>query len=107
MMVVGENQKFAAAIITPDFEFLKDWQERHDIHCETQEEMINDKRTLERYNKVMAKYNKYFGDTEQVKRFKLVNDTWTEANGFLTPTLKLKRRKVNERYAEEIESLFK
>jgi long-chain acyl-CoA synthetase len=69
--------------------------------------MINDKRTLERYNKVMTKYNKYFGDTEQVKRYKLVNDTWTEANGFLTPTLKLKRRKVNERYAEEIENLFK
>ena len=107
MMVVGENQKFAAAIITPDFEFLKDWQERHDIHCETQEEMINDKKTLERYNKVMAKYNKYFGDTEQVKRYKLINGTWTEANGFLTPTLKLKRRKVNERYAEEIENLFK
>ena len=107
MMVVGENQKFAAAIITPDFEFLKDWQARHDIHCSSQEEMINDKKTLERYNKVMAKYNKYFGDTEQVKRFKLINETWTEANGFLTPTMKLRRRKVMEVYKDEIDNLFR
>ena len=107
MMVVGENQKFAAAIITPDFEFLKDWQLRHGIKCNSQEEMIVDKETLNRYNKVMAKYNKYFGDTEQIKRFKLVNEVWTESNGFLTPTMKLRRRKVMETYSEEIENLFK
>lgn len=107
MMVVGENQKFAAAIITPDFEFLKDWQLRHGIKCNSQEEMIVDKETLARYNKVMAKYNKYFGDTEQIKRFKLVNEVWSESNGFLTPTMKLRRKKVMEVYSEEIENLFK
>jgi long-chain acyl-CoA synthetase len=69
--------------------------------------MINDKKTLERYNKVMVKYNKYFGDTEQVKRFKLINETWTEANGFLTPTMKLRRRKVMEVYKDEIDNLFR
>ena len=107
MMVVGENQKFAAALITPDFEFLKEWQIRHGIKCNSQEEMINNKETLQRYQKVLSKYNKYFGDTEQVKRFKLINGDWTEANGCLTPTLKLKRKKVSELYKDEIDELFK
>ena len=107
MMVVGEGQKFAAALIAPDFEFLRDWQKRHGINCATPQEMIEDKQTLERYKKVMEKYNKFFGETEQVKRFKLVADTWSEANGMLTPTLKIKRRKVMSRYQNEIEELFK
>ncbi|MBR5029216.1 MAG: long-chain fatty acid--CoA ligase [Bacteroidales bacterium] len=107
MMVVGEGQKFAAALIAPDFEFLRDWQKRHGINCSTPQEMIEDKQTLERYKKVMDKYNKLFGETEQVKRFKLVADTWSEANGMLTPTLKIKRRKVSARYHDEIEELFK
>lgn len=107
MMVVGENQKFAAAVILPDFQFLKDWQERHGIHCETRDEMISDKKTLARYGKVMDKYNKLFGNTEQIKRYILVNDEWTVANGCLTPTLKIKRPVVTERCKEIIENLFK
>lgn len=106
MMVVGENQKFAAALILPDFDFLKEWQERHDIHCSTPEEMVNDKQTIERYNRVLEKYNKFFGSTEQIKRYKIINDTWTEANGCMTPTLKIKREVIAERHKNEIESLF-
>ena len=107
MMVVGENQKFAGALILPDFDFLKEWQERHGIHCETHEEMVNDKRTLERYQRVVDKYNAFFGSTEQVKRFKVLNDTWTEANGCMTPTLKIKRKVIENRCKKEIEELFK
>lgn len=107
MMVVGENQKFAAALVLPDFDFLKEWQERHGIHCETREEMVNDKRTLERYQRVIDKYNVFFGSTEQIKRYKVINDTWTEANGCMTPTLKIKRKVIEERCKTEIESLFK
>ncbi len=107
MMVVGENQKFAAALVLPDFDFLKEWQERHDIHCETREEMVTDKRTLERYQRVIDKYNVFFGSTEQIKRYKVINDTWTEANGCMTPTLKIKRKVIETRCKEDIESLFK
>ena len=107
MMVVGENQKFAAALIVPDFQFLQEWQERHHIHCETRDEMVTDKRTLERYNKVVDKYNKFFGSTEQVKKYKVLNDVWDTNNGCLTPTLKIKRPIVTERCKSEIESLFK
>ena len=107
MMVVGENQKFAAAIILPDFQFLKEWQERHGIHCETRTEMLTDKKTLARYGKVMDKYNKLFGATEQIKKYKLIDDTWDVANGCMTPTLKIKRKAIAERCKTEIEELFK
>lgn len=107
MMVVGENQKFAAAIILPDFNFLKEWQERHGIHCNTHAEMLADQRTIERYQKVVEKYNAFFGKTEQIHRYKLIDDDWTVQNGCLTPTLKVKRTFVSNRWKDEIEALFK
>ena len=107
MMVVGENQKFAAALIVPDFQFLQEWQERHGIHCKSREEMVTNKKTIARYQKVIDKYNKFFGSTEQIKRFKVLNDTWDTANGCLTPTLKLKRPVISERCKDAIEELFK
>ena len=106
MMVVGENQKFAAALIVPDFQFLKDWQVRHHINCDTRDEMVTDKKTLARYAKVMEKYNKMLGAAEQIKRYKIINDEWTTANGCLTPTMKVKRPVVEARCRKDIESLF-
>lgn len=69
--------------------------------------MVTDKRTLERYQRVMDKYNVQFGATEQIKRFKVLNDSWTEANGCMTPTLKIKRKVIEQRCKTEIENLFK
>lgn len=107
MMVVGADQKFAAAVIAPDFDMLKDWCRRHGVKAETKEEMIADKTVIGRYQKVMDKYNVELGVTEQVKKFVLVADTWSEANKFLTPTQKLIRRNVAAAYQEQIDALFK
>ena len=107
MMVVGAEQKFAAAIIAPDFDMLKDWCQRHGVTATTKEEMIADKTVVARYQKVVDKYNAELGDTERVKRFALVADTWSEANKFLTPTQKLIRRNVAAAYKEQIDALFK
>ncbi|MBQ6069749.1 MAG: long-chain fatty acid--CoA ligase [Bacteroidales bacterium] len=107
MVVVGDNQKFAAALIVPDFQFLKDWQERHRITCDTRDEMVNDKKTLERYARVIEKYNKGLGSAEQIRRFKVINDEWTIANGCLTPTMKVKRAVIKQRCKGYIDELFK
>ena len=107
MMVVGADQKFAGAIIAPDFDMLKDWCKRHDVNATTHEEMIADKHVIARYQKVVDKYNAELGVTEQVKKFALVAEQWSEANKFLTPTQKLIRRNVAEAYKNEIEALFK
>ncbi|MBQ9473597.1 MAG: AMP-binding protein [Bacteroidales bacterium] len=107
MMVVGAEQKFAAAVIAPDFDMLKDWCVRHRVKADTREAMIADKTVIARYQKVIDKYNAELGDTERIKRFVLVAEQWTEANKFLTPTQKLIRRNVAAAYKEQIENLFK
>lgn len=107
MMVVGEGQKFAAAIIAPDFDILKDWQQRHGLpQYKTREEMVADKLTLARFQRVVDKYNQRLGNTEQVKKWHLVTETWSEANKFLTPTLKIRRKNITEAYKDEIDKLF-
>ena len=107
MMVVGAEQKFAGAVIAPDFDMLKDWCRRHGVGAESKEEMIADKTVVARYQKVVDKYNAELGVTEQVKKFVLVAETWSEANKFLTPTQKLIRRNVAAYYKEQIDALFK
>jgi long-chain acyl-CoA synthetase len=106
MMVVGEGQKFAAAIIAPDFDMLKDWCVRHDVVASTREEMLASKTVQERYQKVIDKYNATLGNHEQVKRFRLVPVVWSTENRFLTPTLKIKRNNITAFYKKEIEELF-
>lgn len=107
MMVVGEGQKFAAAIIAPDFDLLKDWCRRKGIKYTTKEEMVQHKKVLERYQKVLDKYNSLLGNTEQVKRYRLVTEEWCTSNKFLTPTLKIRRGVIEKAYASQIEELFK
>ena len=107
MMVVGENQKFAGAVIQPDFEFMKGWCSRHDMQYTTAEELVKNEVVIKRFASEISKYNKMFGDTEQIKKFTLVPDEWTMKNEILTPTLKVKRRVVFERYKEQIDEMFK
>lgn len=106
MVVLGENQKFAAALIAPDFEFLKSWCHRHDVTYTSPAEIINDATIYKRFAREVAKYNTFFGETEQVKRFALVSDEWSMKSGVLTPTLKIKRHIVQQRYKEQIDKLF-
>lgn len=105
MVVFGENKKFAAALIVPDFVFLKSWCKKHKIEFTTPEEMIKHRAVIARYQKEVKKLNTNFGDWEQIKRFELIADEWTQTN-VLTPTLKVKRNVVEKMYAEIIEKLF-
>lgn len=106
MIVVGENKKFAAAIMTPDFVYLKSWAKLHHVEAATNEELVKHPVVQKRYSEEVKKYNHNFGDFEQVKRWILVPDEWTQPNGMLSPTLKIKRKVIGERYKEQIEKLF-
>lgn len=106
MIVVGENKKFAAAIMTPDFVYLKSWAKLHHVEAATNEELVKHPVVQKRYSEEVKKYNHNFGDFEQVKRWILVPDEWTQPNGMLSPTLKIKRNVIGERYKEQIEKLF-
>ncbi len=106
MIVLGENQKFAVALLSPDFTFLKSWCKKHKIQVKTHEEMVTNPQVITRYQKEIKKFNPSFGDWEQIKRFELVAEEWTQPNGFLSPTLKIKRNVIEAHYADRIAKLF-
>ena len=106
VVVLGENEKFAAALIVPDFSFLKDWCAKHEIKFTKNEEMISLKEVKDRLTKEVQKINGFFGDTEKIKRFKFIADEWSTANGILTPTLKVKRSVILNRYKDVIARMY-
>ena len=106
VVVLGENEKFAAALIVPDFSFLKDWCTKHEIKFTKNEEMINLKDVKDRLTKEVQKINGFFGDTEKIKRFKFISDEWSTANGILTPTLKVKRSVILNKYKDVILRMY-
>lgn len=106
MIVVGENKKFAAALISPDFVYLKSWCGKHKIPYTSHDEVINNPQVAQRFAKEVKKYNEFFGDAEKIKRYQMVSEEWSQVNGFLSPTLKIKRNVIEAHYAELIEKLF-
>jgi len=106
MIVLGENKKFAAALISPDFVYLKSWCGAHKIKYTTNAEIIENPAVVKRFREEVKHYNHFFGDYEQVKRYQIVAEEWTPAIGFLSPTLKIKRGTIEEYYADRIEKLF-
>ncbi len=107
IMVVGENEKFAGALILPEFGFLKRWCKGKGLQFESNYEMIKSERVKDRIMKEVNKYNKRFGHIQQVKKIVLVADPWSVETGELTPTLKPKRKVIKEKYKNEIESIYK
>ena len=106
IMVVGENKQFAAALIVPEFGDLRSWCARKGINYTTNEEMIKHPEVLKKFKRLVDKYNKFFGETEQIKRFILVGYEWSIPTGELTPTFKLRRSYITQKYEETIEKLF-
>ena len=106
ILVVGENKQFAAALIVPEFGNLRSWCADKGIEYTTNEEMVKDTEVLKQYKKIVDYYNKFFGDTEKVSRHQLVDYEWSIQTGELTPTLKLRRNFIINKYREDIERLF-
>ena len=105
-MVVGENQKFAAALIIPDFNHLKSWCKIKGHTYTTDEEMVNNPIIRQRINRVIDKANTNFGNSEQIKKFEILSKEWSTPGGELTPTLKLKRSYISQKYSSLIEKMF-
>ncbi len=106
LMVVGENQKYAAAIIVPDFNHLKSWCAIKGIEFTSFDDIVNNETVKKRYHKEVQKYNKMLGATEQIKSFELLKVEWSVDSGELTASLKLRRPFISKKYQEEISGLF-
>jgi long-chain acyl-CoA synthetase len=106
MMVVGAERKFAGALIVPAFEYLQEWAKQNQITFGTRFDLIRHPRVLELYKHVVEEMNTLFSHVEQIKKFELLPNEWTIDGGELTPTLKLKRKVIMEKYKEAIERIY-
>ena len=98
VMVIGENEKFASAIIVPDMNALHFWCAKHRVHFQNNIEMIQLPEVVKRVQREVDKINAQLSEHEQIKRFRLVADEWSPATGELSLTLKLKRAVIYKKY---------
>ena len=106
VMAVGENEKFASVIISPDFRRLYEWCAQAHIQYETNEDLLVQPDVLALYQHEINDVNKTLGVTEQIKRFRLVPDEWNSMSGELSPTLKLRRKAIAAKYHALIEEIY-
>jgi long-chain acyl-CoA synthetase len=107
ILILGENQKYAAALVVPDFNHLKAWCEHKNIPYTSDKEMIKDPHVVKQFRKEIDHFNKFFGSTEQIQSFELIDHEWSMETGELTANLKLKRAYILDTYKEEVARLFK
>ncbi len=105
-MVIGENRKFPAALIVPDFAFLKDYCALKNIPFESREQVIKDQRVRDRIFREVKEANAEIGQWEQVKKIALLPAELTIDAGDLTPSLKLKRKPIMAKYAALVEGIY-
>jgi len=108
VMVIGENEKMPAALIQPNFVFIKDWIERKGHKIGTScEEIANAQIIIDRIQLEVDQCNKNFGKWEQIKKFELTPNEWTIDGGHLTPTMKMKREIIKENYKDLYEKIYR
>jgi len=107
IMVIGEGEKMPAALIQPNFEFIEEWAKRHDITFNSKEEVAANQKLLDRIKEEIDYANTKFGKWEQIKKFELTPEIWTIDDGHLTPTMKMKRKVIKEKYKDLIEKIYR
>jgi long-chain acyl-CoA synthetase len=111
IMVIGDKQKFVSALIVPSEDGLKNWCTHKNIKWTNMEDMVKQDRIIAKYQKVIDNYNPEFSHIEQIKKFHIVPSVWLpvhedDSEAELTPTLKLKRRVIREKYKKEIQEIY-
>jgi long-chain acyl-CoA synthetase len=108
IMIIGENEKFPSAFIVPCFAFIKEWGERHGMNLvnDSNADIANNPAVYKRINQEVEMFNQGFGNWEQLKKFVLLQKEFTIEGDELTPTLKLKRKKILAKYHEEYQSIY-
>lgn len=106
LIVVGDGHNFPAALIVPSFDGLREYCKRKDIPYTSDAEMVNKPEIKEKYQAEVDSYNKYFGKWEQIKRFTLLDKPWGIDSGELTPTMKLKRKIITQKYQRQIDEIY-
>ncbi|MDF0716320.1 long-chain fatty acid--CoA ligase [Muricauda sp. 334s03] len=106
IMVIGEGEKMPAALIQPNFEFVKEWAKRYHIELGSNDELVKNEKVIARIQEEVDWANQEFAKWEKVKQFRLTPDIWSVEAGHLTPTMKLKRKPVKEMYLELYNDIY-
>lgn len=111
IMLVGDDKKFVSALIIPALPALQDYCEQHGITWSDVDNMLKQPKIIAKYQEVCDRYNPEFSNVEQIKKFTLLNTTWEPikedgSEAELTPTLKLKRRVILEKYRPQIDKMY-
>ena len=107
VMVVGENEKMPAAIIQPNFVFVRDWAKIHNITLGNNKDLVTNEKVIQRIEEEVVICNSNFGKWETIKKFKLTPDEWSIDAGHLTPTMKMKRKVIKEVYKDLYEEIYR
>ena len=107
VIVIGENERFPAALILPSFPALSAWCARTNIPYTTNQEMIKDQRVIDKIQSVIDRFNKDFGNWEQVKKFELLVNEWSIDGTELTPKLSLRRKAILQKYKTQVDNIYR
>jgi long-chain acyl-CoA synthetase len=104
--LVGDKHKFISALISPNFAALEEWARHHGLHARSRGDLVRETRVIALYDQIVREANSGLANFETIKRFRLVSEEWTQESGELTPSMKLKRRVLTQRYASVIGELY-
>jgi long-chain acyl-CoA synthetase len=104
--LVGDKHKFVSVLISPNFKALEAWAQRQGVKTASREELVLDGRVTALYGELIREVNNGLANFETLKRFRVVADEWTQESGVLTPSMKLKRRVITDRYAGVIGEIY-
>ena len=107
VLVVGSERKYVGSLIVPSIPNLQEWARQNGITEKDNETLIRNPKVIAMYKELVESFNKFFNHVEQIKKFELLPYEWTVDGGELTPTLKLKRKVIMEKYKEAIERIYK
>jgi long-chain acyl-CoA synthetase len=105
--VIGDNRKFVSALIVPSFADLDVWGQKQGVPTGDRDKLLKDPRVLDLIKKEIDEQLKEFDRHERVQKFVLLSEEMTETAGLLTPTLKVRRKEVNQAFSDEIEGMYK
>jgi len=105
--VIGDKRKFVSALIVPSFVDLEMWAKKQGVPTDDRSKLLKDERVIELFNKEIDEQLKEFDRHERIQKFVLLSEEMTEAAGLLTPTLKVRRKEVNQVFADDIEGMYK
>ncbi len=104
--VIGDNRKYLSALIVPAFDELENWAKSNSVSYDSRRELLEHPEVKKLFEGEIREYTQYFARVEQIRKFRLLDTEWSQQTDELTPTLKVKRRVISDKYSREIESMY-